>query len=148
VLDASFGRLLYHPRYLWWALGAYCGLGFVTYLWLAIHFGTLKGKALAIAYDVATGASPLNYQVDLHPAFPWLWVWMCVFHVLSWLAIPVLIATIVDALCRTYERTRVQAERQLINRLTELGRNKGLSGTALDSFRDDMLAMIDHLTKR
>jgi hypothetical protein len=148
LFGGSLGRFLSNLRYLGWTLGVYGGLSLGTYAWLAIQFGTVKGKAITIAYDVATGGNPLAYTGEVKPSFPGLWIWISVFHVLAWVAIPVLVATTVDATYRLYEQARIRAERRLRRRIRNHGRKKyGLSGIELDDFVDKTIETIDNLRR-
>lgn len=82
-----------------------------TYILLIAELGPDK-RAAFIAYQVATGGDPYNFSEALRP-FPFTWGWILVLHVLSWLIVPVLAATAIDAAYRAHEEKKARAERAL-----------------------------------
>lgn len=103
--------------------------------WLALR-GTLApdyGKAAAIAYTVATGGDPYNYTKDLAQYFC-MWQWIRLFHIISWLAVPVLIATAIEAAHRANEARTNEWEMILLDEFEHLGRELGYSGEELNDF--------------
>ena len=141
------GRFLSNFHNVFVTLVIYLVLGFGTYVWLAIDLGSFSGKSTNIAYKVATGSDPLEY-VDVINKFPFLWAWILIFHVLSWLVVPVLTATAVDAAYRIAEETRIEAERDMRLRLRAIGRARGLSGLDLDKFVEDTIEMFQSRLKK
>lgn len=130
------GQFLADFSYLLSTLLVYVILVVGTYLVLLWKLWPDQEKALFIAYEAATGADPFNFASDLKRFF-WLWVWIMVFHVISWLAVPVLAATAVDAACRIFEEKRSRGERSLRRRIRLMGEEHlGLSGKKLDEFED------------
>jgi len=65
-----------------------------------------------IAYAIATGGDPFNFS-ELAQPHPLLWVWILIVHVLSWLIVPVLAATAIDAAYRKWEERREELEVEL-----------------------------------
>lgn len=142
------GRFLSNFSNVFVTLIIYLSLSLVTYIWLAIALGSLSGKSANIAYKVATGSDPLEYVQDLNK-FPLLWPWILIFHVLSWLIVPVLTATAVDAAYRVAEETRIEAENDMRSRLRAIGRARRLSGLELDKFVEETIEMFQsRLRKR
>lgn len=138
-------RYLSNLRYLRATLLVYllCNLG--TYVWLGVQFGTFRGKAITIAYDVATGASPVAYMADVKPLFPVLWLWLAVLHVFSWLIVPIVIATAIDVMYRVYEQGRLRAGQRLRRRIRRLGSKRGYTGMQLEDFTERTLEDIEDL---
>lgn len=132
------GRFLSNFSFVLVTLLGYLILSLGTYLWIAIDLGYFVGKPVNIAYKVATGSDPLEYVGDLHQ-FWFLWAWILVFHVISWLVVPVLAATAVDAAYRVVEERKTRAERNLRTKLAAIGRKRGFSGLELDNFIEETL---------
>lgn len=105
----------------------------ITYICLAVSFGSARGEAWRIAFDVSTGGEPYNHD-DALKHFPTLWMWLHVVHVLSWLIVPVLAATAIDAAYRIPERKKGKAERRILRGIRKRGRAEGLTGSELDSY--------------
>lgn len=132
------GRFLSNFSYVLVTLLIYIILSLGTYIWLSVDMGSFTGKSANIAYKVATGSDPLEYVEDLNK-YSFLWAWILVFHVISWLVVPVLTATAVDAAYRVFEARRTRAEKDLRRRLRAIGRERGLSGLDLDNFVEETL---------
>lgn len=112
------GRFLSSFSYVLTTLFVYFVACFITYLALRIGFGPDQGAAF-IAYEMATGGDPYNFK-ELAPAHPVLWVWMLVLHLLSWLIVPVLAATAVDAAYRKWEERRQELDLELRDEIGKL----------------------------
>lgn len=65
-----------------------------------------------IAYIIATGGDPYNFK-DLGEKYPFIWAYISIMHVASWLIVPVLIAAVIDATYRQYEAARRREERKM-----------------------------------
>jgi hypothetical protein len=141
------GRSTANLKRLGATLGAYVALSVGTYLWLAADLKTLRGAAATIAYDLSTGGSPLQYSSEIRPAFPALWFWLSLFHIVSWLIVPVLAATTIDVAYRIYEQKRLRAEKRLRRRFRNFGITRGLKGNELDDFVEQALENIEDLRK-
>lgn len=95
----------------------YVLLCFITYLVLRANLGS-DGGAAFISFEIATGGDPFNFK-DLAFSHPILWIWILVLHVASWLMVPVLAATAVDAAHRKWEERRLALDVEL---RAEMGR--------------------------
>ncbi len=91
---SSFGYLLA-------ALASYVCLCFLTYAVLRTELGSNQGASF-ITFEIATGGDPYNFK-ELAFSHPLLWLWILILHLLSWLMIPILAATAVDAANRKWE---------------------------------------------
>lgn len=103
----------------------------VTYFIVLQTVNPEVSEAFRITYAVATGGDPYDFANQLSP-HPWLWNWILIFHVISWLIVPVLAATAVDAAYRVVERRRHQAELALRRRLRRIGLAAGVSEEDLE----------------
>jgi hypothetical protein len=107
------GKFLTSLTYLVATLLVYAILSVLTYLWLSFTLSN-SGSAGFIAYEISTGGDPFNFRTDL-AQHVWLWRWILLFHVLSWLVVPVLAATAVDATYRLLEQRRLELDRRLMS---------------------------------
>lgn len=109
------GIFLANLTYLVATLIVYAILSVLTYLWLSFTLSN-PGSARFIAYEISTGGDPFNFRADL-AQHVWLWRWMLLFHILSWLIVPVLAATAVDATYRLLEQRRLELDRKLMSNM-------------------------------
>src|ERR1041384_2860910 len=77
--------------------------------------------AFFIAYGVATGSDPLDYRETVLQEHHILLSWLLFIHLLSWLWIPLIAATAVDAVNRINEERKGKAQRALKHMLKERG---------------------------
>lgn len=106
------GRLLSNWKFVAFTLVGYIALCLIIYLWLVITLGRWLGYSAIIAYDVSLGGSPLPY-VHVLSDYPVLWRGLKAFHAIAWLIVPVLAATMVDAISRTYVEDQRRKELKL-----------------------------------
>ena len=123
----------------------YTGLSLLTWAVVTCLSGD-PTKAAQAAYTVATGGDPYPFTGDVNPSaggFRWLvWQWLRLLHIFSWLLVPVLIASTIDAAYKVNERKRRLAEGRSRRRLRKLGERAGLSGEALEEFVEMGLEML------
>lgn len=146
-LNRWLGRFLSNLKYLVAALIVYVALSLATFAWLALQSST-RAKAGVIAFDVATGSSPLLYESYVRPFSSVLWLWLSAFHVVSWLLVPIVVATTIDATYRLYENRRLRAEKRLRRRIRKFGsRRFGYVGVELEDFTEQTLETIQDLNR-
>ena len=109
------GKFLTNLTYLVVTLLVHAMLSVLTYFWLSFTLSN-PGSARFIAYEISTGGDPFNFSADL-AKHVWLWRWILLFHVLSWLVVPVLAATAVDATYRLLEQRRLELDRRLMSNM-------------------------------
>lgn len=122
------GYILSKFSYVVGILSVYVLLSLLTCIWLTVELGTFKGLASIISYEVATGGSPAPFIRDIEPRFPFLWAWLLVLHAISWLLVPMLIASAVDATYRILEKQRVESYSKLREYLREECESDGVTG--------------------
>lgn len=105
------GRFLSSFNYVLTALLIYLILCLVTYMVLRIALGPNAGASF-VTFEIATGADPFNFK-ELAISNPVVWVWILVVHMASWLMVPVLAATAVDAAHRKWEERRQALDTEL-----------------------------------
>jgi hypothetical protein len=105
------GRFLSSFNYLLIALLIYIVLCLVMYLVLNVTLGPNAGASF-ITFDIATGGDPFNFK-EVAFSHPVVWVWILVVHAVSWLMVPVLAATAVDAAYRKWEERRLALDMEL-----------------------------------
>jgi len=105
------GQYLTNLTYVVATLVIYGFLSVLTYLWMASKLSSTQARF--IAYEVSTGGDPFNFAAQLSQHV-WLWRWVLVFHVVSWIIVPVLAATAVDATFRLWEQRRLELDRKLM----------------------------------
>jgi hypothetical protein len=91
-----------------------------------------------IAYDVAFGGSPLPYA-DVLSNFPVLWKAVQIFHIVAWLIVPVLAATMVDAAYRMFEENQRRKERKLRRSIRAWGKSRNIPKEELQDLIDEAL---------
>lgn len=125
-LGNRIGHFLSNFTYVAITLGVYIFLSIVTFIVLFWVFSPEYGKGFLIAYGVTTGGDPLGFadELDGHKL---VWAWLLILHLLSWLVVPVLAATAVDAAYRVVEQRRTRATKELNNQIGEVGKEIGLS---------------------
>ncbi|MEK6322987.1 MAG: hypothetical protein AABN33_15040 [Acidobacteriota bacterium] len=123
-LGMTFGRFFESFTALLLALFFYLVLTFSTYVVLAWNLPD-NGRAAFITYEVATGSDPKDFRDDVKQ-FP-LWLWILAMHVVSWLIVPVLAATAVDAAYRVWEGRKAELERSERKKYGELLDIAGIS---------------------
>ena len=112
-ISIKLGRFLSNLQYVLSTLVVYVALGFLTFFLLAIQSDINKTKAGFIAYEMSTGGDPYNFLAEVqHHSL--LWSWLLVFHVISWLIVPILAATAVDGAFRSWEQKRLRLESKLM----------------------------------
>lgn len=132
------GRLLSKFSFVAGTLGGYIILGLIVYLWLVVDLGQWRGYPAMIAYDVAFGGSPLPYAGVLSN-FPVLWKAVQIFHVVAWLIVPVLAATMVDAAYRVFEENQRRKERKLRRLIRAWGKIRNIPEDKLRDLIDEAL---------
>lgn len=98
---AATGRFLSSFSYVLTTLTIYSVLCLVTYILLLMTLEPQDGPSF-IAYEITTGGDPFNFR-EVAPSHPVLWIWILFMHILSWLIVPVLAATAIDAAYRQWE---------------------------------------------
>jgi hypothetical protein len=120
-INLMFTRIkarLYPFKYVIILFVTYCVLFVVTYAALSGHLSE-PGEAFRIAYSIGTDGDPANAYVKVKDA-PLLWGWMLIFHVLSWLALPLVAAAAVDVVLRLAEERKRKAEERMQSRLSQI----------------------------
>jgi len=112
------GQFLTNLTYVVTTLLGYVFLSILTYLWLAARLSS-PGRARFIAYEISTGGDPFNFAAELYQHV-WLWRWVLLFHVISWIIVPVLAATAVDATFRLWEQRRLELDRRLMSQMVDI----------------------------
>lgn len=107
------GRYLSNFTYVLSTLVFYLFLTLLTYVLLAFKLSPEYGKAAFLAYEIATGSDPYNFSADLRQP-TWLWIWILVFHVISWLIVPVLAGTAVNAAFHSWEQRKLALNKELL----------------------------------
>lgn len=126
-LGLKLGRFFSNFRAILWVLGLYVVMSVVTFLALACKLYPNYSKAAFIAFEIATGGDPFNFSGDLNK-FTYLWLWVLFLHLISWLLVPVLTATAIDAAYRIWEERRIKLERIIMSRMDKvLDQVSGLS---------------------
>jgi len=116
-LGMAFGRFFENFTAVLLALLLYLVLTVLTYFALAWSLPD-KGTAAFITYEVATGGDPKDFRGDVKQ-FP-LWLWILAMHVASWLIVPVLAATAVDAAYRVLESRRAELDKRELKNYEKL----------------------------
>jgi hypothetical protein len=116
---ATAGRFFSSLTYVLSALLIYITLSVLTYMWLAFQLAPAHGKASFIAYEVATGGDPFNFAGDLQQ-YNLLWVWILIFHAISWLIVPIVAATAVDLAFNAWEEKRLELDERLLDQMSEI----------------------------
>ena len=118
IVGERLGRYLSNFASVIVTLVIYVVLSLVTYVLLVQELPTEKRPGF-IAYEIATGGDPINFEADIQTHY-WTWRWILLFHVVSWLIVPVLAATAVDAAFKTYEERRKRVSDQLSDRMEQI----------------------------
>lgn len=110
-LGANLGKILGDLPILVTTIFLYIILSFATYLILRCQIGNYpeNQSAFLISYIVATGGDPSPYLQTLE-LYSFSYYWILVFHVISWLIVPVIVALAADATCRLFEKRKNLAE--------------------------------------
>lgn len=133
ILGEKLGRFLTNFTYVLLTLLFHIGLTISTYILLSYELPSDK-SARFIAYEIATGGDPYNFAGDLQSHY-WTWRWILFFHVISWLIVPIIAATAVDAAFRIYERRHAELSATLSDRMEEIViRHLGLSPEDAEQF--------------
>lgn len=114
-IETALGRFFSSLPSLLFTLLAYLVLCLFTYLILRFSLPPEKKPGM-ISYFLATGGDPAPYLNDLG-SYLLAYSWIMVFHVLSWLVIPVLAATAMDISFRAYDNHKHRAEKRLEKRM-------------------------------
>jgi hypothetical protein len=115
---ASLGKFLYSLTSLMLALGVYLIFCIITFVLLRLYLDPNQNPDL-VTYIIATGGDVDIYLPILRPhsiAF----YWILVFHITSWLIVPVLAAATVDGAYRLYEQRKEKAVRNIEVTMVEL----------------------------
>lgn len=88
-----------------------------TYLLLKVRIGSGHHEAF-IVYQIATGGDPYNFASTFANNV-WVWRWLLVLHIFSWLIVPVLAATAVDVVFSIREKKRFALEDQIENAMIQ-----------------------------
>ena len=127
----STGRFLSNFGYVLTTLVIYLFFCLVTYAVLRIGLGADAGPSL-ITYIIATGGDPYNFK-ELSTTRPVIWGFIIVLHIFSWLIVPVLAATAVDAAYRKWEDRVRELDTELTDEVRRLlEQHAGLSPDAAD----------------
>jgi hypothetical protein len=118
-VGAKLGGFLSNLTYVMSTLLIYLVISILTCIWLLFQLAPQYSKAAFIAYEMATGGDPYNFASELQQYFI-LWIWVLIFHVISWLIVPVLAATAVDAAFRTYDMRRQELDENLLARMEDI----------------------------
>ncbi|HKP86149.1 MAG TPA: hypothetical protein VJZ26_08635 [Blastocatellia bacterium] len=118
-IGVTLGRFLSDFRFVLLTLLVHVILAMLTWLLLAINIPPEKASAGFLAYEIATGGDPFNFK-ECFQAHYFLWTWVLVFHVASWLIVPVLAATAVDAAHRIWEERQLSLDKYLRTQVKEL----------------------------
>ena len=94
-------------------------------------------KAIFITYSFGTGADPVEFQSDLQAFPPGIQYWLLGLHVISWLFVPILVATVIDVIIRELEQKRQGAGDRIKKRIRNVGRATGLRDDVLESYVDE-----------
>lgn len=146
------GRFFLNFPYVLATLLLYVGLSGVTYVWIKIEIPPGTVPHFFIAYELATGSDPLNFASSLQN-HRLIWCWVLIFHVLSWLIVPVLVATTISAALHVWEERRLELDQLLVSRMAEVIRAQGeVTDEVVDlrakRAREDMIAQIRRLKKQ
>lgn len=144
-LISNCGRFFSNFQFLLFSLSFYIIATLGTWLALLLKFDFKT--ATAIAYTISTGGDPYSQQKTGELGWIW-WGWFFVFHVLSWLAVPVLIAAAIDSAHKFNEKSDGKAERALLGHFEEMGRDLGHSGSELDSFINSNYRSVKRLMEK
>ena len=137
-VGSAVGRFLSSFGYVLTTLIVYLVMCFATYLVLRIGLGLGNGASF-IAFEIATGGDPYNFK-EIAASRPVLWMWMLALHVLSWLIVPVLAATAVDAAYRRWEARVQELDEALQDELSGiLERHVGLPQIEAGQVAEQML---------
>jgi hypothetical protein len=117
-LGEKLGHFLSNFTYVLITLLSHIGLTISTYVLLSYELPSEK-SARFIAYEIATGGDPYNFVGDMQSHY-WTWRWILLFHIISWLMVPVIAATAVDAAFRIYEHRRAELSATLSDRMAEI----------------------------
>jgi hypothetical protein len=129
------GRSASSKKFLLTTLLVFVALWLMLFVSLYVQLFDFE-KAGFIAYVVATGGDPFNFRDLSEQRF--IWIVITILHVFSWLIVPVLIATIIDAAYRVYEERGLRARRIVRKQLLEIGMEyAGLSGEELNKFVEE-----------
>lgn len=112
------GRFLSNFGYVLTTLIIYVLFSLVTYGVLRVGLGANAGPSL-ITFIIATGGDPYNFK-ELSTTHPVVWGFIIVLHVLSWLIVPVLAATAVDAAYRKWEERVRELDTELTDEVRRL----------------------------
>ncbi|HVF57451.1 MAG TPA: hypothetical protein VM934_14955 [Pyrinomonadaceae bacterium] len=143
------GRFFSNLGWLVKTLAIYLCLTFATFLALLVKFWPNCQKPGFIAYEIATGGDPFNFQSDFSREDWPLWTWLLILHVLAWLIVPILIGTAADAAYRVFEDRRSRAERKLRRIIRKKAAEKlKLTGDALEEFIEGTLEELRQQSSR
>lgn len=117
-LGASLGKFLYSLTSLMLALGVYIILCVFTFVLLRIYLDPSQNPDL-VTYIIATGGDVDTYLPILR-AHNIAFYWVLIFHVISWLIVPILAAAAVDGAYRLYEQHKIKAARSVELTMVEL----------------------------
>ncbi|HJR06896.1 MAG TPA: hypothetical protein VJ842_06550 [Pyrinomonadaceae bacterium] len=132
--SAKSGKYLSNITYVLSTLLIYIAFSILTYIWLVIQLSPQRNKAAFIAYEMATGSDPYNFAIDLQGFFL-LWNWILVFHIISWLIVPILAATAVEATFRVYEQRKQDLNEKLLTSMERIiGEYGGISQEEAERF--------------
>lgn len=112
------GRLLSSFTSILTVLFIYVVLCLVTYLVLRITLGPEAGPSF-ITFEIATGGDPFNFK-ELAISQPVVWIWILAIHTASWLMVPVLVGTALDAAYRKWEERRLALDLELSREMSRI----------------------------
>lgn len=105
------GRFLSSFTYVLTTLLVYAIICLLTYVFVRLTLGPNEGASF-VTFEIATGGDPFNFK-ELAVSHPILWIWLLLVHSMSWLIVPVLAATAVDAAFRQWEDRKSALEVEL-----------------------------------
>jgi hypothetical protein len=126
----------------------YILLTVATYIWMKIQIASPTPNHLFITYELATGADPAQFVTSIQN-FRLLWYWVLIFHVVSWLIVPVLAATAVTAAFNVWEERKIGLQQKLIATMVSIiQENTRLSADAADRLAREAASRMASEAKR
>lgn len=117
-VKVALGEQLGNFNTLFYLLFLYLVGCLATYFILRCQLPSNQSPAL-VTYLVATGGDPAPFLLILTDN-PVGYYWIGFLHILSWLIVPAVIASLIDASYRLHEQHMLKAERTLRNGLKEI----------------------------
>jgi hypothetical protein len=139
----QIGRLLSFSRFLVRFLFVYLAVSIANVFLIAWVTGATYSESSWIAYEIATGGDPFNFYNQLRPYW-FLWIWILIFHVVSWLLVPILVGLSVTSITASWAERRAQLKKQLQTLLSELyTTHAGMSPSEAEKLAIEMLSSME-----